>query len=95
MIVIFTDEEEIAAGSSQTYTLKASVAGVGTVGESITTYLKKDSAYAAPVLYTGNFGATNFVWTDQSILNHSEATADWNNSFLVQTLDSPSYTIQK
>ncbi|MCX6789508.1 MAG: hypothetical protein NTZ42_02760, partial [Candidatus Gribaldobacteria bacterium] len=96
VVVTFTDEEEIAAGSSQTYTLKAAVAGVGTVGESITTYLLKDSSYVAPAVYdAGRFNGKYFVWTDQSVLNHSESTADWNNSYLVKTLDSPSYTIQK
>ncbi|MEK6706660.1 MAG: hypothetical protein AABZ06_12820, partial [Bdellovibrionota bacterium] len=96
VVVVFTDEEEIAAGSSQTYTLWANVAGVGTVGESITTYLKKDSSYVAPAAYdAGTFSAKMFVWTDQSLLNHAESTADWNNGYLVQTLDSPSYTIQK
>ena len=96
VVVVFTAEEQIAAGSSQTYTLKATVTGVGTVGESITTYLKKDSSYVAPSAYDiGTFGATNFVWTDRSKLNHDETTADWNNSYLVQTLDSPSYTLSK
>ena len=95
VVVIFATEEEIAAGSSQTYTLKAEVAGIGTTGESIQTYVKKDSSYAASVLYTGNFGASNFVWTDRSILSHSESTADWINGYLVQTLDSPSQTLQK
>jgi len=95
VVVTFTDEEEIAAGSSQTYTLKAAITGVDT-GDAITTYLKKDSAYVAPAVYdAGTFNAKMFVWTDQSVLNHSEATADWNNSYLVKTLDSPSYTIYK
>jgi len=96
VVVIFSSEETIEAGSSQTYTLKATVSGVGTVGESIQTYVKKDSSYASPVAYdSGTFASTNFAWSDVSELNHSESTADWNNSYLVQTLDSPTYSLNK
>ncbi|MHA1483227.1 MAG: hypothetical protein ACTSQA_07315, partial [Candidatus Heimdallarchaeaceae archaeon] len=92
VVVVFTSERIITGGSSETYSLKANVTGVGSVGsgESIQTYIKDDATYAAPAAYVVTDG--NFMWTDRSKLSHTELTHDWQAGVLVNTLDSMTLT---
>ncbi len=108
--VSFTDEEIIAAGTSQNYTLKARVAGVVT-NTHVSTYMQADAfpsliANANDVVrgatYATAIGATNdvnhFIWSDKSYGEalHSLLSSDWVNGFLVKTLgDGLSYTTSK
>jgi len=108
VIVTFTDEEVITADTSQTYYLKATLTGVGTLGESIQTYILGDAAL--PAFNAGGAGvagdlatyavanAKNFVWTDRSVptgAGHGLTTEDWTDAYLVKTLVSDTYTLSK
>jgi hypothetical protein len=93
--VEFTDEEVITKDTSQTYYLKATVSGVDTVGDNIQTYIKGADTQASPAAYASVTG--NVIWTDRTYpaALHSENTADWINGYLVKTLPSDTYTLQK
>jgi len=95
VLVVFKNERIITGGTSETYSLKANVTGVGAVGsgESIQSYIKDDIGYVAPAAY--GVGVGNFIWTDRSELSHLEGTPDWQNGYLVNTLDSTTLTLSR
>jgi hypothetical protein len=97
VVVTFDSEEVITADTSQTFYLKASVTGVGTVGENIQSYIMDDASYAAPNTYASTTAAAYFVWTDRHVpaINHSETSSDWDTGYLVATLSTETYTISK
>jgi len=108
--LVFTDEEIIAAGTSQNFTLKATVAGVAAT-YSITTYIQQDATPVGAGLVATDVGLgttyalaiatdakNDFVWSDRSYgdANHSLLTPDWINGYLVATLGNAiSYTVSK
>ena len=86
---VFATERVVAAGSSVTLELRATITGALVAGNSIntqianpngTTVTTKQSAAAA--LTTG----ASFVWSDQSAPSHSTTTSDWFTDGLVKTL---------
>ncbi len=103
--VTFATEEIITEDTSQTYYLKANATGIGTVGDSVQTYLQDDSAYDPPEDKPGDVLSGNtpsFVWTDRSVVSayHSEdesaySVADWLNGYLVETLPGETVTLSK
>ncbi|MBU1446165.1 hypothetical protein KKD70_02800, partial [Patescibacteria group bacterium] len=90
-----TGEDLIPAGSSVTYTLKATVTGA-TSGDSLTTTLHYDSVAKAGVITAGTSysvagTASGFVWSDKSVSPHVSTVAgpsstDYLNGYLVSGL---------
>ncbi len=86
----FTNEQTIAAGTSKTYELRATIAGADASGESISSKLLGDSAQVTGELdsaaaaganngiddYDGSAAdnAYNFIWSDNSVIPHTDTT---------------------
>jgi len=92
--VAFTDEEVIAKGSTNVYSLRATLTGytASADDDSITVKLNSDSVLsditntAAGVIAEGD-GKNNFVWSDNSATSHSVASSeDWTNGYQVKNL---------
>lgn len=93
-------EKVIPAGSSVTYTLRATVSGyTGATDESVSTTLLNDTAGNAGVITDGadfvevDGTASNFVWSDLSISPHDSelgapSSTDWLDGYLVDGLSS-------
>jgi hypothetical protein len=89
IVVTFTTESAVSAGSTKTYALKAtSIAGTAN-GDSMSVFLADDTGpginhdTAANVIAT----SSNLVWSDNSADNHDPAvSADFTNGYLVKTL---------
>lgn len=99
---VATDEQQIAAGSSETYSLKDSVSGTNATisGTYVSTSIPSNTtSWAGPRIYStvaSTFGlstAPSFVWTDRSANSHSESTADWNTDYKVVTIPSDTQTL--
>ncbi len=85
-----SNEQTIAAGTSKTYELRATIAGADASGESISTKLLGDTAQVTGELDTiaginanngiqdfdgaDNSGPFNFIWSDNSAIPHSDTT---------------------
>lgn len=92
---VVTNEQTIAAGSSKTYELRATIGGSLVAGQSVyanvgnpSTSNTASAAYAA-----GTIAAKSFAWSDQAVAGHSESTADWNDDYLVSGLATDSQTL--
>jgi len=95
--VAFTGEEVIAKGSTNVYSLRATLTGytTGADDDSITVKLNSDSVLndttntAAGVIAEGD-GKNNFVWSDNSATSHfvtsSVTSSDWTNGYQVKNL---------
>jgi len=91
---VATSEEQIAAGTTVTYYLKADVSGVET-GDSILVKINSgSSAHADPDTYTNVAGTgATFVWSDMSAAGHSEETSDWNNDYLIDYIPTDTWAL--
>jgi hypothetical protein len=85
---VFTNEQAIAAGTSKTYEVRLTLAGIDTAGESISTSLLGDTAQVTGELEAGatatqtnidDLDGTNaataeysFIWSDNSAIPHGE-----------------------
>ena len=99
--VTFATEEIITKDTSQTYYLKGSASSIGTVGDSVQTYLKDDTLWQRPDDVPGDITG-NFIWTDRHVptASHSEDEdenyfSDWLNGYLVDTLPGSIVTLSK
>lgn len=89
-----TGEEVVAKGTSNTYTLRATLTGytVGTEDDAIRVILKNDVALTTNTNTVAGViaeGATklNFIWSDNSSTSHDPATSsDWTNGYLIKNL---------
>ncbi len=94
LVISLTTPEQIAAGSSKTYELKATMNNVDTTGDNIQTSLLSDAATE-----TGTINALIdnrlFIWSDMSAVPHSITSADWASGLYVKTLPSDTQTLQK
>ena len=121
--ITFDSEQTISAGASKTYELRATVAGADASGESISTKLLGDTAQvtgeidSAAASSASNGiddldgsaadGAYNFIWSDNSLIPHSDTTAtnastddtsasnDWTNGRHVKGLSSDAQTMTR
>jgi hypothetical protein len=75
--------------------LKALIGGTIASGASVGTSIASPSTFLAPAAVGGPAAAGSFVWSDQSVLGHSEQTLDWNNDYLVKNLPTDSQTLTK
>jgi hypothetical protein len=107
--IVFANEQVISAGTSKTYELRMTTANFTTSGDSVSTILLGDSANAvghltASALGVDNFvvgtsGEYNFVWSDNSVIAHSDVaitgSADWTNGNLVKNLPTDAQTMTR
>ncbi len=105
--VVFGTERTIAAGTTKTYAIKATVSGAIS-GDSLSHVMSDDATETSiSGANTGNLvnvvaaAAPNFVWSDTSADSHNTGTAatfassstDWTNGYLVKTLPTSSQTL--
>lgn len=96
LVFIATNEQQITAGSSRTYELRAGTLATGgtgsqfvsvTVPQTATTSITAAYATIEPAAPLGDVNES-FVWTDRSSIStiHSQTTLDWTSDYLVKTL---------
>lgn len=90
-----TSDQEIS--TSKTYVVKADITGADATGDSISTSIPAlGSLPTAPNTYAVIAGAAgSFIWSDESVIGHSDTTPDWTNDFLVKNLPTDSQTLTK
>ncbi len=82
---------------SKTFVLKATIGGTINTGSSVSTSISAPTTAhtvgdtAAIVAAT----SASFVWSDESVVGHSTATADWFTDYLVKNLPTDSQTLTK
>jgi hypothetical protein len=87
--------EQVGAGSSKTYEIRATVANWSAAGDSIAISFAEDTAaLAANVASASLHSGQNFVWSDRSAASHTTATADWTNGYLVKDMDNDTRSCQ-
>jgi len=84
-------EQEIAAGQTKTYVLKANVSGLTGTGDYVQTSVTDVAAWAAPAAYTT--GSGSFIWSDKSAQSHNTGTSDWFNGYKLPGLPTGSYSL--
>ncbi|MFH1759243.1 MAG: peptidoglycan-binding domain-containing protein [Patescibacteria group bacterium] len=99
-VILLTTPERIAAGTSKTYSLLATIGELAgsTTASSVSTALDGDAtAFVTPAaLLTNVVTATNsFVWTDRGIAPHSTTSLDWHNDHQVKLLPSGTKALSK
>lgn len=92
--ISLTTPEQIAAASSKTYELKATIGGTITTGDNVQTRLVTDSATQTGTI-NALIGSRLFIWSDMSAIPHSTDSADWASGLYVKTLPSDLQTLQK
>ena len=102
--LLLNSEQTIAAGLDKEYELQLTFADVsGTVGAAsaqINLHRTETTVTAASSVATvrasvgtATDAAPSFVWSDYSVIGHSETSADWANGVLVKILPSSSITV--
>ncbi|MBI2120387.1 MAG: hypothetical protein HYT94_02055 [Parcubacteria group bacterium] len=94
----FVAENEQQITTSETYSLKGTIGGTMTAGNSIATSIATAGANAVGNTYAIVAGAAgaqtpSFVWSDRSALSHGLSTADWFNDYKVKNLPTDSQTL--
>lgn len=92
--ISLTTPEQIAAASSKTYELKATIGGTINTGDNVQTGLVTDSATQTGTI-NALIGSRLFIWSDMSAVPHSTGSADWASGLYVKTLPSDLQTLQK
>jgi len=93
---VATNEQEIAAGQSKTYTLKATIGGTITTGSYVQTSLAaRSSSMGGPAAYNGGLAGAggSLIWSDESAANHSVTTTDWFDDYKVPGIPTDSYSL--
>ncbi len=90
---VSTQDQEVSG--AKTYVLKATTAGA-TTNSSISVNIPSSGlGYVAPTA-AGSVGATSsFIWSDESVVPHTNLTSDWSNDYLVKNLPTDSLTMTK
>ncbi len=90
---VATSEQQIAAGDTVTYYLKADISGVET-GDSVLVKIDSGSTtHAAPNTYGSVNADATFVWSDMSAAGHSEETSDWNDDYLIDYIPTDTWAL--
>ena len=80
VIFVADGEQNVNAGNTKTYKLKAMISNVNTGSYVNTSINQSDEYYAEPTDYaTVALTDASFAWSDKPAENHSENTADWNS----------------
>ena len=96
---VATNEQQIAAGSSETYSLKGTVGGIGSGYNYLSFNIADTSTSIATPNDASTIGGTlgahtvSFVWSDRSAQSHSASTADWLNDYKVKELPTDATTL--
>lgn len=109
--ILLTNEEVIPAGTSRQYDVRLTIGGAPVGGDNVSAALAGEAAVAglvANVITTPGAGlvtitgdaARNFVWSDVSIVPHSDllggpSSADWTNGTYVKVLPTDTQTMSK
>lgn len=86
---VATNAQTIGAGSTKTYELRGTVGGIASGNNFLSISIPAlATTVATPNIYSTVGGAAgtqtpSFVWSDQSVDNSSESTADWLDDFLI------------
>lgn len=88
------DIEQVGAGSTKTYELRATIASWTTAGNSITISFADDTAAAAKDTAANLHTGQNMVWSDRSASSHATTTTDWTNGYLVKDTDNDTRSCQ-
>lgn len=88
------EAEQIGAGTSKTYEIRATVANWGGSGDSIAISFAEDTSAVANAAAASLHSANNFVWSDLSTTSHATTTADWTNGYLVKDTDNDTRSCQ-
>jgi len=92
LIFVADEEEIITEGSSETYSLIASVGGFVSGKNYVQVKIDDTSTSSATAAFATIHGAVgdateSFVWSDRSALDHSAITTDWANDYKIKGLD--------
>jgi hypothetical protein len=77
-----------AAG--HTYELKANITNASTAGDNIAVTVTQPSSHISVTTRAGaafNTASASFVWTDRTDNSHSTSSIDWENDYLIKTLN--------
>lgn len=86
--------EQIGAGSSKTYELRAgSVSGWGEAGDVIMISFAEDTG-AIQNATAALLSVHGFVWSDRSAVGHSLNSSDWTNGYLIKNTDDDTRACQ-
>jgi len=95
VVIVLAAEEVVGAGTSKTFDVYMNMANAAGT-DSVSSKLLGNTDFA-----TGDFHSINydeggmFVWSDLSVVDHGEDSADWVNAFKVKTLPTDSQTLTK
>ena len=89
----------VYACGSKTYVLKVLITGGATAADVFSTNIpvgQTAAVAAGTVVAAAALSPTpTFVWSDESVLGHGAATADWIGDWLVRNLPTDSQTLTK
>lgn len=94
LVVTFTNEVVIPAGTSKSFDVYLNITGAG-VGDSFSSSLSGDAAVVANNTVAALSAGQSFIWSDMSIVGHALNTLDWTNGWKVKTLPTDSQTLSK
>jgi hypothetical protein len=81
---------------TKTYVLKANVTGTVSTGESLSVRVPTGvSSFSAPTDYASVAAGSTFTWSDESVIPHTGASADWNDNYLVKNIPTDGQTLTK
>ena len=90
------NEQEIGAGITKTYSLKATVGGTIDTGAYVQTSIADiASSLGGPAAYTAGLAGAggSFIWSDKSVSSHGLTTADWFDDYKVPGVPTGSYSL--
>lgn len=87
------EAEQVGAGTSKTYEIRATVTNWGGSGDSIAISFADDTSAVANAA-AASLTAQNFIWSDRSATSHSTTTTDWTNGYLVKDMDNDTRSCQ-
>ena len=95
-----TGDQEIPAGGYKDYVVKTVIGGVAlTTGMNFQTSIAVgQTAVDGQDNYAGAAAASptaTFVWSDESVVGHSDTTNDWMGDWLVKNLPTDTQTLTK
>ena len=89
-------DQNIPAGVTRTYSLKATIAGAQ-AGSTLSTYLAAPSAFTSPATQTAAAATSaSVVWSDEAASPHGYSnSADYMNEFKIKIIPTDSQTLAK
>ena len=87
--------DQVGAGSTKTYELRAStISGWGSAGDSLTISFADDPTAILNAKAASLHASNYMVWSDRSSTSHSTTTSDWTNGYLVKDTDNDTRSCQ-